>query len=213
MVRRIHTDEQVAAMIDRYRAGTSVIALGREYGGSHRTILNVLERNGVSRRPPGRAAWRDFTEDQQVEIVRRWHAGESQSAIAKAFGTTQPIISKFLVMNGVEPVVRDYHMRGDQHPSWRGGVIMVNGYRAVKVQKDDAMACMRIHNGYVLEHRLVMARALGRPLTRHETVHHISGDKVDNRLENLQLRQGKHGKGARFTCLDCGSHNVAAASL
>jgi hypothetical protein len=213
MAHKIHTAEQVVEMIDEYRNGASAIALGRKYGGSHRTILNVLERNGISRRPPGRAAWRDFTEDQQVEIVKRWHMGESQSAIAKAFGTTQPIISKFLVMNGVEPVARDYHMRGAQHPSWRGGVIVVHGYHAVKVQSDDPMACMRIHNGYVLEHRLVMARALGRPLTRDETVHHVNGDKVDNRLENLQLRQGKHGKGARFTCLDCGSHNVSAALL
>lgn len=38
-------------------------------------------------------------------------------------------------------------------------------------------------------------------------------DRQDNRIENLQLRNGLHGKGTRLKCLACGSHNVEAVAL
>lgn len=59
-----------------------------------------------------------------------------------------------------------------------------DGYVRVWVGREHPMADS---NGYVKEHRLVMARALGRALHADESVHHRNGDRADNRLANLEL--------------------------
>lgn len=48
-------------------------------------------------------------------------------------------------------------------------------------------AAMARADGYVMEHRLAVAIALGRLLTRTECVHHVNHNPRDNRLENLAL--------------------------
>ena len=150
--------------------------------------------------------------ERDLETIKSMYAsGHSLREIGAHFGRSIMYPRRALMRAGVP--IRKSHGH-EFHKQYKGGRVEANeGYWRQMISADDPLAVMRNHHVYVLEHRLVMARSLGRPLRDTETVHHINGDRSDNRLENLQLRQGKHGKHAAMRCNACGSHDVSPARL
>ena len=98
---------------------------------------------------------------------------------------------------------RNRNLTGDKNPRWKGGIRQGDdGYRYISVPEDHPLIEMAgrvfVHGKYryyIAEHRLVMAKHLGRPLKPWELVHHKGTkypstdvrNKGDNRFDNLEL--------------------------
>lgn len=78
------------------------------------------------------------------------------------------------------------------------------GYVMVYLLPDDPFYRMAGKSHYVMEHRLVMARHLGRPLLKEETVHHRPDvPKDDNRIEGLYLMPDPNTHARLLPCSNC----------
>jgi hypothetical protein len=60
--------------------------------------------------------------------------------------------------------------------------VSINGYVLIKAPEHP-----KSFMGWYYEHRLIIEKQLNRIIEDWETIHHINGDKIDNRLINLFL--------------------------
>jgi len=203
------TLDQKKKVLTEYESGKSLSDLAEKYGCSVNPIKRAIVEMGGQVRPIGLS--KTWTKETEQWATEAYQSGMSQQKIAEVLGITQTGVSTKLLRMGV--ITKPEMARGSRHGSWKGGRISSNGYISIKLTPDDDFWDSTNSNGYILEHRLVMARHLGRPLSPSESVHHINGDRADNRIKNLQLRQGQHGTGIVVKCLDCGSHNISSTEI
>jgi hypothetical protein len=116
-------------------------------------------------------------------LFRLEKQGVSLTKIAKAIGTNPTHVKNYLKKHGIVRQT-NYGSPGAKNPAWKGGRFAdKQGYILVY----DPTHPNARKTGYVPEHRLKMAKKLGRPLLKKEVVHHKNGKVDDNRLQNLEL--------------------------
>lgn len=90
------------------------------------------------------------------------------------------------------------HQRQGKYPAWNKGkrknprkvgsfYLNSSGYYEVWVGSN---TLPEMEGGYYREHRLMAEVMIGRELLSSEIVHHINGDKTDNRYDNLDVLEG-----------------------
>ena len=86
----------------------------------------------------------------------------------------------------IEFLNRSEARKGEKAANWKGGVrITKAGYRQL-YRPDHHRADTR---GYVMEHIVVFEEETGVPVPKNCCVHHLNGNKSDNRIQNLCMMQ------------------------
>lgn len=148
--------------------GHSVRMIAGSLGINHSTLSRAMKERGLTVPTCAESAKRTWENHKHPHLGRRGRAsymyGRKENPERKA--------RRIAAISGPN----NYQWSGGRKRQSEGYVLV---YAPDHPNKD--------RNGYVLEHRLVIEKSLGRILRSDEIVHHINGDKQDNRLCNLFL--------------------------
>jgi hypothetical protein len=171
----------------------------------------ILVGGGIMPRFQKGHQWTEEAKAKRVATLKRkWKSGELiHPRVGKKMAPE--VIAKMVKTRRLNTLGHRYKAISHGHPYW--AIITEDGSR--------------------LEHRVIVEKSLGRKLERYEQVHHINGDGLDNRLENLEVlthaehrkrhpasvvtrakiskaRELPEGKWAKYydCCIDCGRSDI-----
>jgi len=157
-------------------AGRVCPVCGKEFFREGRHLTNWKRMKYCSRECVTQSQTLELDESK---IVSLFHSGHTAVEIAAIIGCSKFPIIKILAKNNLRRPAkpREGVMTGKNNPAWKGG-------RRVR---SDGYVVVWTEDGEQLEHRVVMARIVGRALNPDEVVHHIDGDKQNNTENNLVI--------------------------
>lgn len=165
---------RVRFLIQTKRLGLAAAA--DQLGVTYDALAHFCSRHRIHTRKPPQPKIDIDRLRTMVEVEKR-----TQREAAELLGCSRSAIDRWCRRLGLS-TQRTGPRAGALHPGWKHGIRIRKGYRYVYVPSQDGR-----RGKYVAEHRLVMEAAIGRPLERSEVVHHVNGDPLDNRPENLWM--------------------------
>ena len=124
------------------------------------SVFNCIKEYNIESRP------------QNVGMTGKHHTEEARQKISNFHK------GKVLSKETRKKISDSHKIDGEGHHKKRG-----DGYISVYYPNHPYST----KDGYVMEHRYIMEKHIGRYLKDDEVVHHKNKDRADNRLENLQL--------------------------
>lgn len=156
--------DEIPALIEEYAATRSLAQMARRHECSTAVIRKTLQRNGVEI-APYKGSPTFWTEERLAWLDEQFKAGRNLSDVAVELGRAEDVVARRARARGV--LDRKARARRGANHAWKGGrIIDSNDYIRIRVPADDRHLVGQYGpygDGYVLEHRLVMARTIGRP--------------------------------------------------
>lgn len=135
--------------------------------------------------------------EEELELLKREYATSTNEKLCELFPDRTPLsVYKkakklgFYKTKEIEFINRSNANKGEKCANWKGGIRKTSkGY--LEVLKPNHPRADS--NGYVMQHIVVFEEATGVSVPENCVIHHINGNKRDNRIVNLcMMEKGAH---------------------